>query len=236
MSATPIASDSLPKLVIDRLIEMMMSGELPQGAKLPTEKELSESLGVSRIALREATQVLKVLGVLESSPRRGTTVVRSAPYAAIQQVSLLVGLHGEALLHLVEARRVLESAAARLAAQRATEDELRTMERCIERQAEALDDPIRFSEQDMLLHRTMVAASRNPVLLRMMDGVARSLWASRKRTAEIPGRLEKALAFHRRLLTALRSRDPDAAERVLRAHLDDLSADISAQGQEMTGP
>jgi DNA-binding FadR family transcriptional regulator len=231
VSTAPIAADSLPKLVMERLIDMIASGELGHGARLPTERQLCETLGVSRIALREATQVLKMLGVLDSSPGRGTIVSASAPYAAIQLMSLLVGTSRDALLHLIEARRVIEAAAARLAAQRADDAELDTMEACLERQHAALGDPVRFSEEDMVLHRTMVAAGHNPVLLQMLDAVARSLWSARLQTGTIPGRLEKAYGFHSRLLAALRQHRPALAERVLLEHLDDLAADIVATRQ-----
>lgn len=233
VSSAPIETASLPKLVMRRLVDMIASGELPQGSRLPTERQLCETLGVSRIALREATQVLKMLGVLDSSPGRGTIVARSAPYAAIQLMSLLVGISRDALLHLVEARRVIEAAAARLAAERVDEVELEAMEACLIRQRGALDDPIRFSDEDMTLHRTMVTAAHNPVLLQMLDAVAGSLWSSRLQTARIPGRLEKALGFHTRLVAALREHRPAKAEEVLLAHLDDLATDIGSQGAEI---
>jgi DNA-binding FadR family transcriptional regulator len=222
-----ITSHSLPKLVTERLIDLIAGGQLPPGSTLPPERELCETLGVSRIALREATQVLKALGVLDSSPGRGTVVVKSAPYAAFEQLSLLLGLSTDAMLHVLEARRILEAAAIRLAAERATEAHLTELRAILKRQADALDDRKRFSEEDMAFHRTIISAAQNPILLQMLDGVARPLWSVRLRTAEIPGRLQKALGYHTRLVRALSKHDADAAERILLQHLDDIAADVA---------
>lgn len=232
MISGPIKSHSIPKLVTERLIEMIVNGQLPRGSTLPPERELCETLGVSRIALREATQVLKALGVLDSSPGRGTVVVRSAPYAAFESLSLLIGLSDQAVLHVVEARRVLEAAAVRLATERVEKQDLDDLRASLARQAKATGDQRGFSEEDMYFHRTLVAAAGNPVLLQMLDGVAKTLWSARLRTAEIPGRLQKALGYHTRLVEMVERKDAAGAERVLLEHLDDIAADIATQQQE----
>jgi GntR family transcriptional regulator, transcriptional repressor for pyruvate dehydrogenase complex len=230
-SESAIASPSLPRLVTERLVDMIVDGELPPGSILPTERELCEMLGVSRIALREATQVLKALGVLASSPGRGTVILDSAEHAAFEQLSLLLRLSQQAMLDVLEARRILEAAAVRLAAQRATEAELAVLDDSLRRQELLLDEPAAFVEEDGRFHRTIVTAARNRILLQMLDGVARTFWSARRRTTTAPAGRAGALQRHRRLVSALRARDPNRAEGMLLEHLDAVAADIAANHQ-----
>lgn len=225
----PIRSKSVPELVIDRLIEMIASGDLPRGQRLPTEHELATELGVSIVALREATRVLKTLGVLGSAPRRGTVVLPDAGYAQFEQLGILMSLSERSTANVVEARAIVEGAAVRLAAMRATTEEVFELRRILGRQRQALHDVERFPVEDEIFHRTTVAAAHNPILLTVIDGIRQPVGVLRRQTALIPGRLDKALRYHSQLVDAIEAHDSDAAERVLLAHLEDITMDVKTR-------
>jgi GntR family transcriptional regulator, sialic acid-inducible nan operon repressor len=222
----PIRSKSVPELVIDRIVEMIALGELPPGKVLPSEPVLAKELGVSIIALREATRVLKTLGVLGAAPRRGTVVLPNAAYAQFEQLGILMALGEKTTANLVEARSIVEGRAVRLAAMRATSGEISEIRRILERQRMAVGDVLRFPLEDEAFHRATVAAAHNPILVTVLDGMRHPLRVLRQQTALLPGRLEKALAYHSRLAEAIARGDPDAAERELLDHLEDVEADV----------
>ena len=227
--ARPIRSKSVPELVIDRIVELIAQGELPPGATLPSERELAAQLGVSIIALREATRVLKTLGVLGSATRRGTVVLPNAAYAQFEQLGILMALSEQTMANVVEARSILEGRAVRLAAVRATSDEIRDLRRILGRQRLAVNDVVRFPIEDEAFHRAAVAASHNPILVTVLDGMRHPLRVLRQQTALLPGRLDKALVYHTRLADAIAAGDAEAAERALLDHLEDVAADVRSR-------
>lgn len=224
----PVANASLPRKVVERILRMIADGEIKVAESLPNENDLAEQLGVSRMALREATQVLKVLGVIKSVPGRGTVILPTAPYATFEQLSLLLSIAPESLLHMLEARAVVERAAARLAAERASEEEVAALRASLERQEELANDPENWPREDARFHTLLVAASQNPVLAQMLNSIAGPLESGRRGTAAIPGRLAKALEFHRRLVAAIAAHDPERAEQLMSDHLKDVAADVRA--------
>jgi DNA-binding FadR family transcriptional regulator len=221
-----IRSKSVPELVIDRIVEMIALGELPLGATLPSERDLAAQLGVSIVALREATRVLKTLGVLGSATRRGTVVLPNAAYAQFEQLGILMALSEQTAANVIEARSIVEGRAVRLAAMRATVEEVREFRRILERQRLLVSDIVRFPIEDEAFHRATVAAAHNPILVTVLDGMRRPLRVMRQQTALLPGRLEKSLMYHVRLVDAIACGDPEAAERALLDHVEDVASDV----------
>ncbi len=227
----PVAGKSVSEFVIDRIVEMIAQKELAPGVVLPTEKELAQQLGVSLIALREATRVLKILGVLRSVPRRGTIVLPQAEYAQFEQLGILLGLSAENTGNVMEARSIVEGRAVRLAAQRATPEEIAEMRRLLNRQERHVHDVVGYPQEDEAFHRATVIAAHNPILVTVLDAMRRPLRVVRQQTALLPHRLEKAMTYHTRLVDAIAARDPDAAEHALLDHLEDVSADVKTKLQ-----
>ena len=225
----PIRSKSVPELVIDRIVEMIARGDLPPGKTLPSERELAAQFGVSIVALREATRVLKTLGVLGSATRRGTVVLPNAAYAQFEQLGILMALSEQTTVNVLEARSIVEGRAVRLAAIRATSGEIQELRRILEHQRLAVGDVVRFPLEDEAFHRATVAAAHNPILVTVLDGMRHPLRVLRQQTALLPGRLEKALLYHARLVDAIASGDPEAAERALLDHMEDVAADVKSR-------
>jgi DNA-binding FadR family transcriptional regulator len=220
---------AVSELVMDRIVEMIAAGELVPGMVLPTERELAQQLGVSIVALREATRVLKILGVLHSVPRRGTVVLPGVEYAQFEHLGILLGLSVQATAHVVEARSIVEGHAVRLAAMRATKEELAEMRRILKRQQNLITDVVRYPQEDEAFHRVTVVAAHNPILVTVIDAIRPQLRIVRQQTALLPLRLGKAMTYHTRLVDAIAAHDPDAAEAALLDHLEDVSTDVKAR-------
>jgi len=170
-----------------------------------------------------------MLGVFGSVPRRGTIVLPSAAYGQFEQLGILMALSDQTTANVVEARSIVEGRAVRLAAMRATTDEIRDLRRILERQRLAVHDVVRFSLEDEAFHRAAVVAAHNPILVTVLDSMRHPLRVLRQQTALLPMRLEKALSYHTRLADAIAARDPEAAERALLDHLEDVAIDVRSR-------
>lgn len=211
MSRTAAASDAVSH--IQRLVQR---GDLGPGERLPPERELARELGVSRSTLREAIRALVVMNILVSRHGDGTYVsslepeLLSAPFAfALDAQPALRG-------SLFEARRVLETACARLAAERIGDDEIVQLERLASTGDADLEELI---DRDLELHTAIARATRNPILLGLLGSIGTLGLESRRDSAVLPGQAARTRRHHRAIIAALRRRSPDDAARAMDVHL-----------------
>ncbi len=186
-----------------RLIAEISAGALKPGDRL-TETELAERLGISRTPVREAIRQLESDGLVTHVPRVGAAV-RRLDYAEITE--------------LYEMRAVLEGTAARFAARAASEVELAELEAINDEMKRAADTPA-MSEANRHFHAVLLNAARNRFLVKAVQAVQTTLLILGPSTMEEGDRAAEAVAEHERVLTALRTRDGDAAEAAMRAHID----------------
>jgi GntR family transcriptional repressor for pyruvate dehydrogenase complex len=197
-------------------------GQLPQGARLPTERELCAEFAVSRAVVREAIARLRADGYVETRQGAGAFVPVGAG-----RLSFRLGTQGPAdrveLRHVMELRLAVEVAAAELAARRHTPADLAAMQGALAAMSEAIRTRSDGSEADDRFHAAIAAATRNPHLRRFVEFLRHQFGATRRPTwsAEGHGRGEPRLAQreHERLFAAIRARDGRAARRAARAHL-----------------
>jgi GntR family transcriptional regulator, transcriptional repressor for pyruvate dehydrogenase complex len=195
---------------------LVRDGVLEPGERLPPERELAGALGVSRSTLREAIRALVVMNVLVSRHGDGTYVSSLEPELLSQAFSFILETRPALLSHLYEARRVLESACARLAAERITDEELAELERLVELKAATLEAVI---ERDVALHGAIVRAARNPILTGLSESIGALALDGRRSSASVPGQPRRSKAEHRRIVDALRRRSGDDAAAAMDAHI-----------------
>jgi GntR family galactonate operon transcriptional repressor len=219
-------------LVTSTLAKQILSGFFAPGAKLPTETELGEQLGVSRTALRESIRTLAGKGLIESRTRSGTVVLPSAQWNQLDPELLAWREQLEPDLSFVrsltEARRVIEPAAARFAAARATGHDLGRMQESFDamRSANALDSEASVSA-DEAFHLAVLAASHNAVFINFGSMIGSALRNAFRLTSSASESLEATLDMHGEVLEAIRMRQPDKAERRMADLLDLASRDLA---------
>lgn len=186
-----------------RLLEEIRGGSLLPGDRL-REIELSERLGVSRTPVREAIRQLEADGLVTHVPRLGATV-RSLDYAEVME--------------LYEMRAVLEGTAARLAARAASDVELDELDVLNDRLAEAGTGPeaVRINR---IFHATLLDVAKNRFLAKSILSLQKSLLILGPSQLLDSDRAEAAVAEHRRIMAALKSRDGAGAEAEMRAHIE----------------
>lgn len=205
---------------IAKIKEMIVSGELRPGDRLPREPDLAQRLGLSRSSLREAVRALSWARILDVRQGDGTYVTSLESDVLLDAMSFIVDLHHDRnVMHILETRRILEAAAAALAAQYIEDGELAELHRLIEAAADCatIED---FVDNDLEFHRKLAMASRNPVLVSMLDVLAsRTSRARIWRGVMQSGATERALIEHRALVAAVEEHRPDQARAWATVHI-----------------
>jgi GntR family transcriptional repressor for pyruvate dehydrogenase complex len=215
--------------VAEQIQKLIAEGTLNPGDRLPPERELATRFGVARSSIRDAVRTLEVMGILE--PRQGAgTVVRdlSADSLVVPLATVLVRKR-ELVEELIDVRRILEPALAARAAKNATVDEVMELEDILRRQREKMRRGQPTIEEDSEFHYAIGRAARNSVVLKVLDILMDLLRESRARSLQTQGRPERSYAGHQRVLRAIKRRDPDAAEKAVRKHLEEIESIVMRQ-------
>ncbi|MCW2609658.1 MAG: GntR family transcriptional regulator, transcriptional repressor for pyruvate dehydrogenase complex [Actinomycetota bacterium] len=191
-----------------RIKEMIVSGELRAGQRLPREADLAERLGLSRSSLREAVKALSVIRILDVRQGDGTYVTRLEPNQLLAALSFVVDFHQDGtVLEVLEVRRILEPAATAMAAQHADEATLARLYELCDRSDAA--DPVDLGRLDAEFHRLVAEASGNSYLAQLLDILSGS--AVRARSVHGAGVPRQALVEHRGIVDALAAHRPEVA-------------------------
>jgi GntR family transcriptional repressor for pyruvate dehydrogenase complex len=206
-------------MVADHVRRMILSGELQRGQKLPPEREMVQSLGLSRTSIRAGLQLLANKGILVIRHGTGTFVADGPLILDSEQFHFLSALHGFSRGDMFEARRSLESTVAGLAAERATGDNLAEISDAVTGMFVSLGDPLEFLRYDAAFHRAVAEASKNPIMASLAEMVSGMFFEVRKGTAHRGRDLQPIAEEHRLIYRAIRERDAAAASRYMVEHL-----------------
>src|SRR3954468_6507957 len=177
-----VTRDALPDQIAARLIELITERQLKPGDRLPPERELAATMGVSRSSLREALRALAMLGVAEMRQGDGTYLTSLEPEKLRRPVGLVLALSDAGLAELFEARKLVEPGLAALAAERIDDAAAAEITRCARASADKLEDAAAVMWNDMGLHGLLARAARNAILSRLLESIASLGIASRRRT------------------------------------------------------
>jgi len=239
LRASPGSAGRLADVLLAELGQMIASGVLPSGARLPTERELMRRYGVSRSAVREAIQGLSARGLVLTRPGHRPVVLGRSYEAAVDTLGRLVSHLVEdevGVRNLFETRVFLEAALARHAALHARRDDIAALQSALEANRAAIGDPERFYATDAAFHALLYRVPRNPIFPEIHRAYLEWLqhqWRLLPRGAEFD---QVNHAAHAEILDAIGARDPDAAEAALRRHLSTAWEFLRAGLRQSLGP
>jgi len=207
-----------PERVLDRLGQAIVAGRYAAGAKLPTEDDLARKLGVSRPSLREGLKALARKGLIESRTRRGTIALGRERWDVLDSDVLRWTAASPPdhafLLSLIELRAIMEPAAARLAASRATPEQILEIERAFQGMVDSLPQDVdACHHHDLAFHRSIFAACGNSILQRFYDAISALLLTLFRASTQARESYENSLAEHGAVAMAIRRRQPEEAEK-----------------------
>jgi len=209
--------------VFEQLKDLIFRGHLKPGERLMTERELAQHLGVSRPTVREAINKLVAVHLLDHRQGQGTFV--NPPTISADKNPLAAVLNGQdaSLMDLLEVRLGLECNAVALAARRASEDDIREIEKNVEDMAAAIKEGNLGSDADISFHMAIAYASKNVVQIHIMKSLYDLLFYGIKESLQHlymePINLDKILDQHINILNALRHHDPDEAYTAMKRHI-----------------
>ena len=220
-----IESEPLADVVVEQVEDLIVQGILREGARLPSERDLSAQLNVSRPKLRDALKKLEESGLITVRHGEGTFVAKLTGQAMEPALIDLYARHGRAFFDYLEYRRAQEAFAARLAAQRATLTDRERIARHLDalETADEMHDIEGSQKADVRFHATIVEASHNAMLIHMMTSIydltRRGVFYNREYLRTMDGTGDKLLQQHRDIASAVLGGDPDKAEAAATAHL-----------------
>jgi GntR family transcriptional repressor for pyruvate dehydrogenase complex len=224
------------EIVADDIIGYIKQHGLVRGDRLPTELELMERYGVSRTALREAIKVLCSSGVIEVRHGHGTFVLETQSLIVASSLDLGALFTRQTYMDVAEARTAIESEVAKLAAQRASAQDIAELEQ-LHVQMNSLPKDAEFTDYDVKLHLVLARAAGNAVLFQMMEVLRQALAEYIFITVSRLQNVEDLLREHEAVIGAIKRRDPEGAQLAMRHHVQNaarrleqvLNAEIEAE-------
>jgi DNA-binding FadR family transcriptional regulator len=217
---------------VDLLGEAIVTGRYPVGSSLPPEPALCETLGVSRTVIREAVKSLIAKGLLVTGPKVGTRVLAEEQWnwfdPDVVAWQSRAGLSREFLRDLQELRRLVEPAAVRLAAERATAQDIAEIETAYAGMKRSIEEGGDYVSSDLRFHQGLLRAAHNRMVAQMSKALGALLRTSFEISTARPDGPASSLPLHRAVLDAVIARSPAKAERAIIVLIDGANDDIEA--------
>jgi GntR family transcriptional repressor for pyruvate dehydrogenase complex len=209
--------ESSTDIVISKIKELINSGILKPGDKLPAERKLATEFGVGRTQVREALHKLEFYGIIKTLPQSGSVVNGLDINTLDGLISDVLNLQDYDFYSLVETRVVLETNAIRLCAERCTESDMAKLEKAHENYIKSFDTSDRVSA-DFAFHRAIAEACHNPVFKAMLMIVIPDILTIYQRDRICAPDIE-LIAEHEMMLNAIKSRNAELAVEIMTHHL-----------------
>lgn len=218
----PLEQKSVSSTVMDLIVNYLLSGKLKPGDKLPTEKEFAEKLGVGRNSVREAIKMLSSIGVVEIKRGAGMFIAKSMSSAILNPLILSLVFEQGASTELLELRLLLDTGAAELAIQKASDQDIKRLEdanrklreEALERQH---DNPHVLRDLDLNFHRVMYELSGNNLLSKIGQAIYTLFFTSIEKTVEADP--VTAYENHQKVVDAMKQRNVELLRKRMRESL-----------------
>lgn len=226
---TPVKNQKVYEVVIEQIKEMIKTGKLKKGDKLPPERELVEQLKVSRTSIREALRSLEILGLVETRHGDGNFIKRSFDDSLLEPISLMFMLEESSPKDILELRMVLETETTVLAAKRISTDELKEIKIIIDKFKATSDEKFN-TELDVEFHHKIAQTSKNLLLVNILSATSvlidTFISNARYEIIKKEENKEKLVNQHEEIYRALLNKDELKAKEAMRKHLEFINKSI----------
>ena len=230
MEIVPIDRRNISRQVYDQMLDNILNGVWPPGTKLPSENELTQMFGVSRVPIREALKKLSTMGITQTRQGEGSFVQMMTPGMFMNSLLPMLVWNRKSMMDILEYRRIVEPENAALAAINADEDDLACILTTI-RDIERIGKPVlEFAIADMKFHLDIARATKNSLLFNVSNVIRDVLVSYYRKINELMG--NRAIRYHRLIFEAIRDRDPDRARHWMQEHILTTIDDVSIKFPE----
>ncbi|MFL0246046.1 FadR/GntR family transcriptional regulator [Candidatus Clostridium stratigraminis] len=220
---TPIKSTKVYEHVVQQIKQMIIDGTLKKGDKLPTERELSEQLQVSRASIREAIKSLEVIGLLEAKQGAGNYIKESFDQVLFEPMSMIFMLESRNPNEIVELREAMELEAAALAAKNIDKSELEEIRLLVDKIKNCEDEEI-TAAYDKSFHYAIAKASKNVLIMSVLNVISslidEVIIGSRKKILSVQANKERLNNQHELIYSALKNKNAVEAYEAMKGHFE----------------
>lgn len=231
MQFKPIKQRRIYQEIVSQIKELIISGSLSPGDKLLSERELAESLKVSRTSVREALSALEIAGLVEVCPGEGTFIRHTNLDTIIEPLAMMFLLERDKLREFLEVRKALEVQAVGLAAERGDSVDFDRMQLSLDKMKTAMDLGETGEKADLVFHYSIAETTKNSMLIRLMNtiydtmdqtlGTTRELWL-----VHTKGTPERLYEEHLGMFEAIKSGDVKNARSLMYRHLTNVEKEL----------
>jgi len=205
--------------VVNHIRSLIENGTLQPGDKIPPEREFARTLKISRASLRTGIGYLAAMGVMKVRHGVGTFVADGPPEFGKASLGLMGALHGFQTWQMFEARIILESNIAALAAERGKEEHHAALAEEVAEMFASMGSPSDYLIHDLLFHRIISQASGNPIMAAVIETITSALYDKRRKTVERSIDMRESAEMHREIYRSIRARKPLEARKLMEEHL-----------------
>jgi GntR family transcriptional repressor for pyruvate dehydrogenase complex len=213
-----IKKETVTETIVNQIKDLIERNCFEVGQQLPSERELTAQLGVSRPSVREAMKALQLMGIVEIRSGSGT-YLRERAHLLSDHFAIQNLLSKFTWLELTEARVVLESGLISIATEKAVEADMRALREACDNMYKNAADPVRFLEHDFAFHLTIAEASQNRFLVEMLSATRDLLLEVNQEVLKVAQQIDRAMESHEQILQAITDRDKNKARRAMSFHL-----------------
>lgn len=219
----PIQQQKIYEKIVEQIRNMVSSGMLKPGDRLPAERVLAESLNVSRASVREALSALQLMGLVEIKPGEGTFIKQMDIDSIIQPLAMLLLMERDTILEILEVRKGLEVEAAGLAAMNASEQQIDDIGKIIDEMEIEANKNNLGDLSDWKFHFAIAKASGNSLMVSIMnmisDVMQKTIRSNRERLFKREGNQDILVKQHKSIYEAIKARDSELARKNMYGHL-----------------
>lgn len=229
--------------IAQQIQDLIISRDLPEGLRLPSERDLAEMLYTSRPTVSQAIRILVVRGLVESRRGSGAYVMRRPEAGLAASMNIMLGVNEESLAHLVDLRLWLEDSGVHQAIERGTSEDVAAGERALEELRDSVGSTASWMSADTQFHATLMRASHNPYLASIFESVHTTLinyeyreWITSGSVPKWLGRSHAAAltSLHEPILRAVRERDVESARIAVLHHHHAMEAHLAASHRKVS--
>jgi GntR family transcriptional repressor for pyruvate dehydrogenase complex len=214
-----IKRTNISEQVFNQMKQQLLEGAWIAGQKLPSENELAEAFGVSRITVRQALQKLTVLGLIETRLGEGSFVKEFTPGTYMNAMIPAMYLSSSSVEEVLEFRLIMEVETAGIAALKATDEDIEKLSSSLARMEAYCNDINRYTREDFRFHMILAEITKNSLVIRLMELLTDILEATIQNVTKIIGD-EIGLKYHRLILEAVTNHDYDMAKTAMHDHVE----------------
>lgn len=214
-----VVADKPVDIIIKQIKDLLITGQLKPGDKLPPERKLSEKLGVGRTHVRDAIRKLEFYGILKTRPQSGTYVAAIGISALESMIADILKIDSYSFQSLVETRVMLELNCVRLACERHDEKDLHQMEVELNNYLAKANNGVKAVDEDFMFHLSIAEASKNKVLKSLLLIIVPDILSNYSIFKVCDTVTTKAVEEHQQIFLKIKQRDAEGAASIMNEHL-----------------